>query len=69
MEVLFIFFSMSPFFGLLNSQDQKMDSLKKIARTKNEFCWTVCKTGTLIYFAKSSFFGLWELARQKNEFF
>jgi hypothetical protein len=46
-----------------------MDSLKKIARTKNEFCWTVCKTGTLIYFAKSSFFGLWELARQKNEFF
>jgi len=34
------------------------DSLKKIARTKNEFCWIVCKNGTLIYFARSSFFGL-----------
>jgi hypothetical protein len=38
-------------------------------RTKNEFCWIVCKNGTLIYFARSSFFGLRELARQKNELF
>jgi hypothetical protein len=37
--------------------------LEKInAKTKNEFCWIVCKNGTLIYFVRSSFFGLWELA-------